>query len=122
VDLAGSERVKKSEVEGIHMKEAQCMYLLLFVEHLYINTIPAINKSLAALGNVVNGLFMDKKHVPFRDSKLTRILKPSFVGRGKVLLIANLSPTVNSAQEVCVPVYNFHLKNLTQKFNSLSQH
>jgi hypothetical protein len=84
VDLAGSERIKRSEVEGVHMKEAQ-----------------AINKSLSALGNVINGLYMDKKHIPFRDSKLTRILKPSFVGRkgNKVLLIANLSPTAFSVNE-----------------------
>lgn len=47
----------------------------------------------------MNGLFLDKKHVPYRDSKLTRILKPSLSGKGKVLLIANMSPTLSNMTE-----------------------
>eukprot|EP01004_Peranema_trichophorum_P003197 NODE_219_length_3208_cov_30.579254_g190_i0.p1 GENE.NODE_219_length_3208_cov_30.579254_g190_i0~~NODE_219_length_3208_cov_30.579254_g190_i0.p1 ORF type:complete len:962 (+),score=220.10 NODE_219_length_3208_cov_30.579254_g190_i0:104-2989(+) len=83
VDLAGSERVKKSGVEGKAMTEAT-----------------AINKSLSALGNVVNGLYMESKHIPYRDSKLTRLLRSSFVDpNARILLITNLSPTGSSFNE-----------------------
>eukprot|EP00667_Euglena_gracilis_P003272 EG_transcript_3280 len=82
-DLAGSERVKRSGVEGKAMQEAQ-----------------HINKSLAALGNVVNGLYMESKHIPYRDSKLTRLLRSSFVdANARILLITNLSPTGTSFNE-----------------------
>eukprot|EP00762_Andalucia_godoyi_P006957 ANDGO_08305.mRNA.1 Kinesin heavy chain len=82
VDLAGSERIKRSGVEGDRLKEAQF-----------------INKSLSALGMVVNALFMSRGHIPYRDSKLTRLLKNSFSGNCKVLLIANLSPSELSVHE-----------------------
>eukprot|EP01012_Entosiphon_sulcatum_P030972 TRINITY_DN3858_c0_g1_i1.p1 TRINITY_DN3858_c0_g1~~TRINITY_DN3858_c0_g1_i1.p1 ORF type:complete len:537 (+),score=149.99 TRINITY_DN3858_c0_g1_i1:33-1643(+) len=83
VDLAGSERVKKSGVEGKGMLEAQ-----------------AINKSLSCLGNVVNAMYLDTKHIPYRDSKLTRLLRTSFVDpSSKVMLITNLSPTASSFAE-----------------------
>jgi kinesin family protein C2/C3 len=58
VDLAGSERVSKSGVTGDRLKELQ-----------------SINKSLSALGNVMNGLLEKKSHIPYRDSKLTHLLK-----------------------------------------------
>jgi centromeric protein E len=60
VDLAGSERLAKTGAEGARMKEG-------------VN----INKSLSALGNVINKLSEGKAkaHVPYRDSKLTRILQ-----------------------------------------------
>lgn len=61
VDLAGSERVRKSEVEGKAMKEAQ-----------------HINKSLSALGNVMEALDQKASHVPYRDSKLTYLLRKSW--------------------------------------------
>ena len=54
VDLAGSERVRKSEVEGKNLKEAQ-----------------HINKSLSALGNVMEALDRKASHVPYRDSKVS---------------------------------------------------
>ena len=59
VDLAGSERAKKTGATGATMKEGIM-----------------INKSLLALGNVISALTDDKKahHIPYRDSKLTRIL------------------------------------------------
>lgn len=53
-----------------------------------------INKSLLALGNCINALSNKKKkqqHVPYRNSKLTRILKESFVGNCKTIMIANIS-------------------------------
>eukprot|EP00760_Papus_ankaliazontas_P001064 PhM_4_TR10372/c0_g1_i1/m.83957 len=76
-DLAGSEKLKHSQAEGAGRKEA-------------VN----INSSLTALGNVVHALFEGSKHVPYRDSKLTRILRPAFNhAAARVLLLAALSPT-----------------------------
>ncbi|EAN89748.1 putative kinesin [Trypanosoma cruzi] len=83
VDLAGSERVKRTGVEGQAMVEAQ-----------------AINKSLAALGTTINAMYMESNHIPFRESKLTRLLKPLFVDRNsRLLLIGQISPPSVSAQE-----------------------
>lgn len=52
-----------------------------------------INKSLLALGNCINALADGKKHIPYRDSKLTRLLKDSLGGNCKTVMIANVSPT-----------------------------
>ena len=60
VDLAGSERVDRSEVAGDRLKEAQ-----------------HINKSLAALGDVIFSLAQKNPHVPYRNSKLTQVLQAS---------------------------------------------
>jgi len=98
VDLAGSERVKKSGVKGIHFKEAM-----------------SINGSLLALGNVVNALAAKKSHVPFRNSKLTRILDGSIGGNCRTALLVCVSPdaaqtleTISSlefaARAMCVEV------------------
>ena len=64
VDLAGSERVSRSGVEGVRLAETK-----------------AINKSLAALGNVISALSSRTSHIPFRDSKLTWVLQDSCVWR-----------------------------------------
>jgi len=82
VDLAGSERVKKSGVEGVHFREAT-----------------AINKSLLALGNVVSALAAKRTHVPFRDSKLTRILSGLIGGNCKTILLVCVNPLVEHVQE-----------------------
>jgi len=75
VDLAGSERVGKSGAEGAALKEAQ-----------------GINKSLAALGNVVRVLASGGGHVPYRNSKLTHALSDSIGGDSKTLMFCNISP------------------------------
>jgi len=54
---------------------------------------------LSALGNVVNAMFYERPHVPYRDSKLTRMLKNSFTGNCKTLLIATVAPTASCYDE-----------------------
>ena len=76
VDLAGSERVKHTHVMGEQLKEG-------------FN----INRSLHVLGNVINSLVESakkKKHIPFRDSKLTHYLKDSLGGNSLTKLLANI--------------------------------
>jgi len=76
VDLAGSERQSKTHAEGKRLKEAQ-----------------KINLSLSALGNVISALVDGKsKHIPYRDSKLTRLLQDSLGGNTKTAMIAAISP------------------------------
>lgn len=76
VDLAGSERQSKTHAEGQRLKEAQ-----------------KINLSLSALGNVISALVDGKsKHIPYRDSKLTRLLQDSLGGNTKTVMIAAVSP------------------------------
>jgi len=78
VDLAGSERLRKSEAAGQRMREAL-----------------AINSSLSALGKVVASLDPSKPlaYVPYRDSKLTRLLQDSLGGNSHTSVIATLHPT-----------------------------
>jgi len=58
-----------------------------------------INKSLLALKECIRALDMDKRHLPFRGSKLTMVLKDSFTGENcKTLMIANVSPTFSCCE------------------------
>lgn len=86
IDLAGSERAKNTEAVGSRLKEAGM-----------------INKSLSALGNVINSLVDvsqgKSRHVHYRDSKLTFLLRDSLGGNSKTLMIANISPASNSFGE-----------------------
>ena len=86
VDLAGSERQKRSQAEGIRFKEGI-----------------DINKGLLVLGNVISALGDPKKRgksfVPYRDSKLTRLLKGSLGGNHKTLMIACVSPSSINMEE-----------------------
>ena len=82
VDLAGSERLARSKAEGDRLRETQ-----------------AINKSLAALGDCIAALAHKKKHVPFRNSKLTFLLQDSLGGDAKTLMFCNVSPSTASEQE-----------------------
>eukprot|EP00557_Chaetoceros_sp_GSL56_P014628 CAMPEP_0176486142 /NCGR_PEP_ID=MMETSP0200_2-20121128/5412_1 /TAXON_ID=947934 /ORGANISM="Chaetoceros sp., Strain GSL56" /LENGTH=1269 /DNA_ID=CAMNT_0017882827 /DNA_START=298 /DNA_END=4107 /DNA_ORIENTATION=- len=84
VDLCGSERVKRAQTAGKRLKEGI-----------------DINKGLLALGNVISALGKSgpKAHVPYRDSKLTRILKGSLGGNHKTLMIACVSPSLSNTNE-----------------------
>lgn len=84
VDLAGSERQSKTGAEGDRLKEGA-----------------KINLSLSALGNVINVLAEGKKgvHIPYRDSKLTRILQDSLGGNTKTIMIASVSPALDNYDE-----------------------
>ncbi|XP_057989678.1 kinesin-like protein KIN-4A isoform X2 [Hevea brasiliensis] len=87
VDLAGSERAKRTGSDGLRFKEGV-----------------HINKGLLALGNVISALGDEKKrkegvHVPYRDSKLTRLLQDSLGGNSKTVMIACISPADINAEE-----------------------
>jgi len=83
VDLAGSERQSRSKAEGERFKEAT-----------------KINLSLSALGNVISALVNEKsKHIPYRASKLTRLLQDSLGGNSRTLMIACVSPGENNYGE-----------------------
>ncbi|XP_037395775.1 kinesin-like protein KIFC3 isoform X4 [Pygocentrus nattereri] len=85
VDLAGSERIAKSGAEGSRLREAQC-----------------INKSLSALGDVINALRSRHSHVPFRNSRLTYLLQDSLSGDSKTLMVVQVSPLdSNISESVC---------------------
>ncbi|KAM4593785.1 kinesin-like protein KIFC3 isoform 3-T3 [Odontesthes bonariensis] len=85
VDLAGSERIGKSGAEGSRLREAQC-----------------INKSLSALGDVINALRSKHSHVPFRNSRLTYLLQDSLSGDNKTLMMVQVSPLPgNMSESVC---------------------
>lgn len=76
VDLAGSEKVSKTGAEGTVLDEAK-----------------NINKSLSALGNVISALADgNKTHIPYRDSKLTRILQESLGGNARTTIVICCSP------------------------------
>jgi len=76
VDLAGSERQSKTGATGDRLKEAT-----------------KINLSLSALGNVISALVDGKSgHIPYRDSKLTRLLQDSLGGNTKTVMVANIGP------------------------------
>jgi len=85
VDLAGSERAKRSKCEGKRLAEG-------------IN----INKGLLVLGNVISALGDERKKgsfIPYRDSKLTRVLKGSLGGNHRTLMIACVSPSLSNMDE-----------------------
>lgn len=82
VDLAGSEMVGKTHASGQTLEEAKM-----------------INKSLSALGNVIKALIGGTSHVPYRDSKLTRVLQDSLGGNAKTSLIIACSMSLYNVDE-----------------------
>jgi hypothetical protein len=98
VDLAGSERAadtaahdKQTRLEGAE-----------------------INKSLLALKECIRGLDERKRHIPFRGSKLTEVLRDSFVGNSSTVMVATVSPTSDSVEHTLNTLrYAFRVKGLT---------
>ncbi|KAG0746554.1 hypothetical protein G6F16_005409 [Rhizopus arrhizus] len=85
VDLAGSERLKRTHAQGDRAKEGI-----------------AINSGLLALGNVISALGDEARkmtHIPYRDSKLTRLLQDSLGGNSQTLMLACVSPADTNFQE-----------------------
>lgn len=100
VDLAGSEMVRKTNASGQQLEEAKM-----------------INKSLSALGQVINALTDDKAtHIPYRDSKLTRILQDSLGGNSKTVLIVAVSPSsFNASESVSTLRFGTRAKSIENK-------
>ncbi|GMP27923.1 hypothetical protein CsSME_00003699 [Camellia sinensis var. sinensis] len=104
VDLAGSERAKRTGSAGLRLKEG-----------IYIN------KGLLALGNVISALGDEKKrkegvHVPYRDSKLTRLLQDSLGGNSKTVMIACISPAdINVEETLNTLKYANRARNIQNK-------
>ncbi|PTB70643.1 kinesin [Trichoderma citrinoviride] len=100
VDLAGSEKVGKTGASGQTLEEAK-----------------KINKSLSALGMVINALTDGKSHyVPYRDSKLTRILQESLGGNSRTTLIINCSPSsYNDAETLGTLRFGTRAKSIKNK-------
>lgn len=100
VDLAGSEMVRKTNASGQQLEEAKM-----------------INKSLSSLGLVIMALTDDKaQHIPYRDSKLTRILQDSLGGNSHTVLIVNCSPSsYNAPETVSTLRFGTRAKNILNK-------
>ncbi|OMJ25260.1 Kinesin heavy chain, partial [Smittium culicis] len=100
VDLAGSEKVGKTGATGQTLEEAK-----------------KINKSLSSLGNVINALTDGKSsHIPYRDSKLTRILQESLGGNSRTTLIINCSPSsYNLPETISTLRFGMRAKSITNK-------
>lgn len=96
-DLAGSERLKKSQVTADMQKEA--------IE---------INKSLTALGDVIEGLTKNVKVVPYRNHKLTMLMQDSLGGSAKTLMFINCSPANSNLDETLMALkYAQRAKKIT---------
>ncbi|KAL2503036.1 kinesin-related protein [Forsythia ovata] len=99
VDLAGSENISRSGAREGRAREAG-----------------EINKSLLTLGRVINALVEHLVHIPYRDSKLTRLLRDSLGGRTKTCIIATVSPAVHCLEETLSTLdYAHRAKNIKNK-------
>lgn len=101
VDLAGSEKIGKTHAKGQTLKEAQ-----------------HINKSLSALGSVMNALTSGQAnaHIPYRDSKLTRLLQDSLGGNSETtLLVCGSCSSYNSEETVSTLRFGTRAKNIKNK-------
>ncbi|XP_032522832.1 kinesin-like protein Klp68D isoform X1 [Danaus plexippus] len=91
VDLAGSERQRKTGAGAERLREAA-----------------RINQALSSLGNVISALAENSPHVPYRDSKLTRILQDSLGGNSKTIMIANIGPASYNYDETITTLRYAH--------------
>ncbi|KAK2984015.1 hypothetical protein RJ640_024229, partial [Escallonia rubra] len=99
VDLAGSENILRSGAREGRAREAG-----------------EINKSLLTLGRVINALVEHSGHVPYRDSKLTRLLRDSLGGKTKTCIIATVSPSIHCLEESLSTLdYAYRAKNIKNR-------
>ena len=102
VDLAGSERVKKTNAEGLRLEEGI-----------------HINKGLLALGNVISALGGENRilgHIPYRNSKLTRLLQDSLGGNSRTVMVACVSPAdINFDETLNTLKYANRARNIKNK-------
>ena len=100
VDLAGSEKISKTGATGHTLEEAKI-----------------INKSLTTLGRVINNLTDGKStHIPYRESKLTRVLQESLGGNSKTCLIITCSPSIyNESESLSTLRFGERAKKITNK-------
>lgn len=99
VDLAGSENISRSGAREGRAREAG-----------------EINKSLLTLGRVINSLVDHSGHVPYRESKLTRILRDSLGGKTKTCIIATIAPSIHCLEESLNTLdYAHRAKNIKNK-------
>ncbi|KAJ9587101.1 hypothetical protein L9F63_028327 [Diploptera punctata] len=100
VDLAGSERQSKTGATGVRLKEAT-----------------KINLSLSTLGNVISALVDGKStHIPYRNSKLTRLLQDSLGGNSKTVMCANIGPAdYNYDETISTLRYANRAKNIKNR-------
>ncbi|XP_057970666.1 kinesin-like protein KIN-5B [Malania oleifera] len=99
VDLAGSENISRSGAREGRAREAG-----------------EINKSLLTLGRVITALVEHSNHIPYRDSRLTRLLRDSLGGKTKTCIIATISPSVHSLDETLSTLdYAHRAKNIKNK-------
>ncbi|XP_039056763.1 kinesin-like protein KIN-5B isoform X2 [Hibiscus syriacus] len=99
VDLAGSENISRSGAREGRAREAG-----------------EINKSLLTLGRVISALVEHSAHIPYRDSKLTRLLRDSLGGKTKTCIIATISPSSHSLEETLSTLdYAYRAKNIKNR-------
>ena len=99
VDLAGSENIGRSGAVDKRAREAG-----------------SINQSLLTLGRVITGLVDHSPHIPYRESKLTRLLQDSLGGRTKTSIIATISPAlVNIEESLSTLDYAHRAKNIMNR-------
>eukprot|EP00055_Hartaetosiga_balthica_P011640 m.53636 g.53636 ORF g.53636 m.53636 type:complete len:1047 (-) comp7675_c0_seq1:38-3178(-) len=99
VDLAGSENIGRSGAKKARAREAG-----------------NINQSLLTLGRVIQKLVQKEGHIPYRESKLTRLLQDSLGGKTKTTIIATVSPAATNLEETLSTLdYAFHAKNIKNR-------
>eukprot|EP00803_Ostreobium_quekettii_P003901 evm.model.scf_1298.6 EVM.evm.TU.scf_1298.6 scf_1298:39133-44092(-) len=99
VDLAGSECISRSGAKDGRAREAG-----------------SINQSLLTLGRVINTLVEHSGHIPYRDSKLTRLLRDSLGGKTKTCIIATIAPSVTCHEETLSTLdYAYRAKNIRNR-------
>ncbi|CAD8134780.1 unnamed protein product [Paramecium octaurelia] len=99
VDLAGSERVRVTGATGRRLEESK-----------------KINQSLSCLGNVISALIEQKTHIPYRDSKITRLLEDSLGGNCKTTMMGMISPAIDAFLETLSSVkFANRAKNIKNK-------